>query len=90
MSIWFTCPGCGERHIVRDELAGTKGRCQRCGDSFDVPGRSTADAADAGNGPSVYGFVLDQPLPRQSSEPAGKPPDAAHKAQRSNHREKGE
>ncbi len=77
MSISFVCAGCGKQYTVGDELAGTKGRCQRCGRSYDVPYHSTADAADAIKTPSVYGLVLDQALPRQGSAPADKPPDPA-------------
>jgi hypothetical protein len=76
MSILFACAGCGEQYTVGDELAGTKGRCQRCGSSYDVPYHSAATAA-ASKAPSVYGLVVDQPLTRQGIEPAEKPPHAA-------------
>jgi hypothetical protein len=75
MSISFACAGCGEQYTLGDELAGTKGRCQRCGSSYDVPYHSTA--AGASKAPSGYGLVPDQPLARQGIEPAEKPPHAA-------------
>lgn len=38
MPIDFTCPDCGKEMTARDELAGRRGKCSRCGQAFRVPG----------------------------------------------------
>lgn len=35
--ISFSCPDCGKAFTVKDELAGKKGKCAGCGQTFRVP-----------------------------------------------------
>src|SRR4051812_32347432 len=37
MAIDFACPDCGKAFSVKDELAGVRGRCTGCGQTFRVP-----------------------------------------------------
>jgi len=71
--IAVTCPGCGKRYRLRDDLAGKRVKC-KCGSAVVVPG-----AASGGDSPeAAYGLA---PLPE--SDPgadllrAEVPPDAA-------------
>jgi hypothetical protein len=36
MPIQLTCPGCAAEHTLADELAGKKGRCMKCGQTFRI------------------------------------------------------
>lgn len=75
MSISFACAGCGEQYTVGDELAGKKGRCHRCGSSYDIPYQSAASAAGVAiNAPSVYGFTHNQPGTQAKKAPRVKYP----------------
>src|SRR5436189_831347 len=68
MSISFACADCGEDYTVGNELAGKKGRCHRCGSSYNVPYQSAAQPAQAMKA-SVYGFT-----PKQAGTRLTKPP----------------
>jgi predicted Ser/Thr protein kinase len=53
--IAFDCPGCGHTLRVKDELAGKKGKCPRCGAGVRVPGAGASAGDDATLPPSQPG-----------------------------------
>jgi S1-C subfamily serine protease len=58
--IEFTCPSCGRRLKVLDELAGKTGKCPQCRQSIKLPGPSASTAASP---------VAVVPAPVQPQEP---------------------
>jgi hypothetical protein len=72
MPISFSCPHCGKRFQVDDELGGLRGRCKGCGGSFEVPLQSES----AGPEEAVPELVLDDvPEPVAPSHVEEVPPE---------------
>jgi hypothetical protein len=47
MAIELACPKCHQKYRLKDELAGKKAKCAKCGESIQVPGAATAPAPSA-------------------------------------------
>src|SRR5262245_21283694 len=53
MSIRYQCEECGSTLTIKDELAGTKGRCPKCKAAFVVPADTKAAVAENGQSPAA-------------------------------------
>ncbi|MBI1900642.1 MAG: trypsin-like peptidase domain-containing protein [Planctomycetia bacterium] len=73
MPIQATCGACQATFKVRDELAGKRGKCPKCGAVFRVPGGSTA--GDIGS--SEKRFAVSGGIAGPMAPPAGAPPSVA-------------
>ncbi len=65
MSISFECEQCHRRYQVADDLAGKRGRCKQCGNTFKIPAGPGLTAED------IYALEADSP---SSNPPADQPP----------------
>lgn len=73
MTIRFTCAGCGSLLKIKDDLAGTDGKCPKCKTEFVVP-----DADDQESSDSVD-VVVAAPQKREVADAAAKPPKPVSK-----------
>ena len=69
MTIRFTCAGCGSLLKIKDELAGTDGKCPKCKTEFVVPNPESDDDDD--DSPELL-VVPGEPA-RSPAKPATKP-----------------
>jgi hypothetical protein len=56
VSIGVACPHCEAKLNVRDDMAGKRGKCPKCGKPIDIPGekeQGTGDRGQGGTGPAV-------------------------------------
>src|SRR5262249_2687396 len=71
--IAFNCSGCGLRLGVKEEFAGKKARCQRCGQICDVPEvaavASLAATPDAGEVPDLHTVLPNEAAPAPANGP---------------------
>ena len=47
MTIRFTCAGCGSLLKIKDDLAGTDGKCPKCKTEFVVPDADDQESSDS-------------------------------------------
>lgn len=66
MTIRFTCAGCGSLLKIKDELAGTDGKCPKCKTEFVVPDPSVEEESDD----SAEVLVAAEPKESHSKEKA--------------------
>ncbi len=74
MTIRYQCHSCGSKLNIRDELAGTAGKCPKCKTAFNIP-EAEATAAPSAEGDG--GRKPPEPAPRGSSPTAKKRPAKA-------------
>ena len=67
MTIRFTCAGCGSLLKIKDDLAGTDGKCPKCKTEFVVPEADDQESSDS------VELVVAAPKKREAAEPAAKP-----------------
>jgi predicted Zn finger-like uncharacterized protein len=60
MPIHMTCPACGAAYTLGDDLAGKKGRCKKCGETFRVR------IPEGGQAPGPGGAVANSAAPPES------------------------
>lgn len=52
MAIDLACPKCHQKYRLKDELAGKKAKCAKCGESIQVPGAAAAAAPSVKTAPT--------------------------------------
>jgi hypothetical protein len=65
MAISFNCRGCGASYSVKDEYAGKKTKCKKCGESISIPAPSAGDLD-----PPELGFLDTEPSRHAAPETA--------------------
>ena len=64
MPISVQCPGCGKSLHGKDELAGKRAKCPKCGHPFSVPNLATQSASEKVDSESTTSIIgSDQPNP---------------------------
>ena len=59
MTVTFPCPGCGKTLRVREEMAGRRGKCPKCGAVFGIPAEGPAPVPTSGADGRASGDVPD-------------------------------
>lgn len=80
MPIRYKCDTCGSKLNIKDELAGTAGKCPKCKTAFTVPQPAAADADDSVSETRQVASVADATVTKPPTKAAR---SASRKAQRS-------
>jgi hypothetical protein len=86
MPIQLTCPGCAAEHTLADELAGKKGRCKKCGQTFRIGsvGQTEGIAPPPVREPAgIATQPITQPAPPPLADNDGERPSRRKKKRRS-------
>lgn len=75
MSIAVACPHCEAKLNVRDEMAGRRGKCPKCGESIDIPAAAAVDKVEST--PEQIAATVREALAALSVKPPGKASTAA-------------
>jgi hypothetical protein len=75
MAIELACPKCRQKYRLKDELAGKKAKCAKCGESMQIPG---AKPVTAGVAPAAKATTAQTSAPKPAAQkPAPAKPVAA-------------